>query len=193
MNYWLAQLILAARKSSDDNGWVQILVFVVLAIFWALGSILKAKANKGAARKKQTPGKAVREPPESTIEIRLLKQLFGLSEEAESGSQSQPQVTKPQIAKPQVRPTVRKVTRPQPAVRKAPIKVPKIAPKIEKVTELAVAMPQVEAAAPAEIPQVKYLSEILSDYEDAEKLRRAILHYEILGKPISLREQERAF
>jgi hypothetical protein len=48
-------------------------------------------------------------------------------------------------------------------------------------------------AAPAEIPQTKYLSGILSDYDDTEKLRRAILHYEILGKPLSLREQERAF
>ena len=45
-----------------------------------------------------------------------------------------------------------------------------------------------EVAVPAEIPQAKYLSEILSDYDDPEKLRRAILHYEILGKPISLRE-----
>jgi hypothetical protein len=41
---------------------------------------------------------------------------------------------------------------------------------------------------PAEMPQTKYLSEILSDYEDPEKLRRAILHYEILGKPMSLRK-----
>jgi hypothetical protein len=43
-------------------------------------------------------------------------------------------------------------------------------------------------AMPAEIPRAKYLSEILSDYDDSEKLRRAILHYEILGKPLSLRE-----
>jgi hypothetical protein len=48
-------------------------------------------------------------------------------------------------------------------------------------------------AMPVEIPQAKYLSEILSDYDDTEKLRRAILHYEILSKPLSLREQERAF
>jgi hypothetical protein len=41
---------------------------------------------------------------------------------------------------------------------------------------------------PTEIPRAKYLSEILSDYDDTEKLRRAILHYEILGKPLSLRD-----
>ena len=52
-------------------------------------------------------------------------------------------------------------------------------------------MPLVTAERPvagAEIPQEKYLSEILSDYENPENLRRAILHYEILGKPLSLRE-----
>jgi len=38
-----------------------------------------------------------------------------------------------------------------------------------------------------ETPQTKYLAEILLDYDDPEKLRRAILHYEILGKPLSLR------
>ena len=39
-----------------------------------------------------------------------------------------------------------------------------------------------------ETPQTKYLAEILLDYDDPEKLRRAILHYEILGKPLSLRD-----
>jgi hypothetical protein len=55
-----------------------------------------------------------------------------------------------------------------------------VQPKLEKVTA--------GVAAPAEIPRAKYLSEILSDYENPESLRRAILHYEILGKPLSLRD-----
>jgi hypothetical protein len=79
------------------------------------------------------------------------------------------------------------------AGRKAPVEVPRIASKIKKVPELTMAMPQVEAASPEETPQAKYLSEFFSDYDDPEKLRKAILHYEILGKPISLREEERAF
>jgi hypothetical protein len=218
MNYWLAQFLsalggqaLAARNSDEKNtGWMQILVFVILAVFYAVGSIVKAKANKTAPKaKEQTSRKPpVREHPE----LQMLKQLFGLSEEAESSSQPSPEASKPlvraepavarQSAKPKVQPTSRRVARHQPAVRKTPIEVSKMATKIEKVPELAVAMPQVQpklgkvtagVAAPAEIPQEKYLSGILSDYEDPEKLRRAILHYEILGKPVSLREQERAF
>jgi hypothetical protein len=201
MKYVLAQLILAARKSDEDKGWVQILVFVILAVFYAVGSILKAKADKGAKEKGQKPGRAVREPPESTIEVRLLKQLFGLPEEPETETQPQetkPQATKPQVARPQVQPTSRKVARPQPTARKPTIKTeeavkiptfePQVQPKLEKVPGLTVTMPRVEAVVPAEAPQEKYLSDILSDYDDPEKLRRAILHYEILGKPVGFRE-----
>jgi len=39
-----------------------------------------------------------------------------------------------------------------------------------------------------EMPESEYLSELLSNYANPEELRRAILHYEILGKPLSLRD-----
>jgi len=39
----------------------------------------------------------------------------------------------------------------------------------------------------AEVPESKYLSEVLADFTDPEDLRMAILHYEILGRPLSLR------
>jgi hypothetical protein len=200
MNDWLLQLILAARKRGEDSGWVQVLVFVILSLFWAIGSIVKAKANKTVKGKEPTPRKPMRKPPESTIDLRMLKQLFGLSEEAESGSRTGPEkpelwAAKPQAIEPRVRPVVRKVARPQPVVRKLPIETskimvmePQVQPKLEKVPGLTG-----EAELSTEIPQTTYLTDILSDYENSEKLRRAILHYEILGKPISLREQQRTF
>jgi hypothetical protein len=40
----------------------------------------------------------------------------------------------------------------------------------------------------AEVPESKYLSEVLADFTDPEDLRMAILHYEILGRPLSLRD-----
>ena len=196
MSYWLTQLILAAQNGNKENGWVQILFFVILSIFWAVGSIIKAKANKTASKEKeQTPRKPIRKPPELTIDFKMLKQLFGLPEETESSSEPGPeefetQATKPQIAKPQVQPIGRKVTRPQPVVQKIPIETstikamePQVQPKLEKVPGLTG-----ESEVLAGMPQTKYLSDILSDYDDPEKLRRVILHYEILGKPISLRE-----
>lgn len=178
MNYWLAQLILAARNRDRDGGWMQILVFIILAVFYAVGSIVKAKANRTAPKKKEQvprkPRKPVRKPSESAIDLQTLKQLFGLPEEAKS---SQP--SPPQAAKPQVRLAGRKVTRPQPvARRKPPAEV-----KMEKVSGRAA-----KTAVAAGTPHTEYLSKILSDYDDPGKLRRAILHYEILGKPISLRD-----
>jgi hypothetical protein len=212
MNYWLAQFLsalggppsclwqeaggLAARNSDEkDNGWAQILAFVILAIFYAVGSIVKARANKTAPKgKEQIPRKPARKPPE-TIEIQLLKQF------------RRPE--KP-VAKPQIQPTRRKVARPATALvsaearraeagRSAPygagvtspqpagmamlepqMAMPQVQPKLEKVTA--------GVAAPEKIPQTTYLPAILSDYDNSEKLRRAILHYEILGKPLSLRE-----
>ncbi len=206
MSYCLAQLLselggqaLAARRSDDkDIGWMQILVFVILSVFWALGSIVKAKANKSAPKgKEQTPRKPVRKGPERTVDIQILKQLFGLPEKPAPSGQG-----RPQVAKPQVRPASRKLIRPATARSAVMSPRPVAGRKIPAETKEAVKFPTFEAqptpekvlglttevAATADMPQTKYLSEILSDYEDPKKLRRAILHYEILGKPISLRE-----
>jgi hypothetical protein len=175
MNYWLAQLILAARDSNErDAGWMQILVFVILSVFYAVGSIVKARANKTAPKgKEQIPRKPARKPPASTIDLQSLKQ-FWRSARATPGSQPRPQV--------------------QPKLEELPEFTAEMALAIPATVKKDIRLSSVEApevmrvAAPAEIPRVKYLSEILSDYDDPEKLRRAILHYEILGKPLSLRE-----
>jgi hypothetical protein len=184
MNYILAQLVLAARKSDEDTGWMQILVVVILAIFYAVGSIVKARANKAAPKGKK---QIRRKRPESAIDLRMLKQLFGLPEGAESSSQPSPEASKPLVrAK---RPAVaRQVVRPSAFSETSPLGW-QVQPKLEELPELTpdVLLRKSEAAG-AEIPQTKYLSEILSDYENPESLRRAILHYEILGKPVSQRD-----
>lgn len=213
MNHWLAQLILAARNSDDsDTGWMRILVVVILAVFYAVGSIVKAKANKTALKEeKQIPRKPGTKPPESVRAPKAFKKTPYQAVQRPVGRtpSSQP---RPQVAKPQVQPPRRKVARPQPVGRKLPTKAkeaielptleplevpeiappPKLEPKFEELPEFtAEAVKKLEAkrvAMPAETPQAKYLSEILSDYDDPEKLRRAILHYEILGKPLSLRD-----
>ena len=45
----------------------------------------------------------------------------------------------------------------------------------------------------SEITDEELFTEILSDYSDPEELRKAILNYEILGKPLSLRTQSDYF
>jgi hypothetical protein len=66
------------------------------------------------------------------------------------------------------------------------------------VTEQVIHLPELELAtlpsavlleedAPTQ-EEAAYLPGILSAYADPEQLRTAILHYEILGKPLSLRD-----
>ncbi|MFA5251146.1 MAG: hypothetical protein WC454_00975, partial [Phycisphaerae bacterium] len=129
MNYWLAQLVLAARNSNEDNVWMQILGFVILAIFYAVGSIVKARANKTTPKgKEQTPRKPARIPPD----LQMFKQFFGLPEEPESSSQPTPEMPEPQVAKPLIRAR-------RPAIVRQVV-MPQIQPKLGKVT--------VEAAMP---------------------------------------------
>jgi len=210
MNNLLAQQILAARNSdSEDTGWMQMLVFIVLAVFYVVGSILKARANKQQKLEQEEPGGR---PPESTRGVpKAFKQTPYQQAQRPVGHAPKIQPS-PQVAKPQVQPPRRKIVRPQPAGRKPSIKTeeaielptlealetPKVSlpgPQLQADTEV---LPEFTAktikkledmriSTPAETPQAKYLAEILLDYDDPEKLRRAILHYEILGKPLSLR------
>ena len=38
--------ILAVRRNEEDEGWGQILVFILMAVFWIGGGILKARRNR---------------------------------------------------------------------------------------------------------------------------------------------------
>ena len=106
----------------------------------------------------------------------------------------------------QVQGVLRKVMRPQPAGHRPavsaqtlkipagqdlPISMPQIQPELEKLPSLKAKPDEVrkdifpgiskETSQPVE-PLYPLL-----DFEDPDSLKRAILHYEILGKPISLR------
>jgi hypothetical protein len=72
----------------------------------------------------------------------------------------------------------------------APRAVEKFAPETEQPSGFAPIEPlggQL-GAIPAEMAEAEHLPEILSDYAEPDELRRAILHYEILGRPLSLRD-----
>jgi len=188
------------------EGWMQILVFVVLAVIYALGSIIKAKSNKIEQEKDEEhlAPKGPRKPPESLrrLQKESLRQARAPAGPAPSTGYER-----------QIQPVRRKVVRPEPVVRKpfTKKKEPTPLPAIEmpEVSELPLLGPQVEhgieelpefttetleklEAKPlglaAKRPVVKDVSRPVLDYTDADELTRAILHYEILGKPLSLRD-----
>ncbi len=176
MDYSLIQIILAARNG-DAEGWTNLLFIVVLAIFWALAGLAKARANK-------------------------------LKEQKRDKEQPQGPAVPHRPLRPQLKPPRRKVLRPQPVVQKFASKTqpPMQFPSIEqpRTPELATpaqikeltksvgkALEDLKERHPAigsEAQPEEAIFEALLDFDDPDDLKRAILHYEILGKPLSLRD-----
>jgi len=214
MNALLAQLILVAQ-SRDPDGWMNILVLVIIAAIYGLGTIIRAKGKKSQeqageelsrkpARKPATGGRGVLE--------QFINELRGLAEPTQ-GRESRPigQPERQKTARPQ--PAVRKYaaqakqagrvqpTTP-PAKYKLSIPAPQVQPDFEELQEIETSLevlPEytsktVEGLVSKgkgmadKVPESKYLSEVLLDYADPDELRMAILHYEILGRPLSLRD-----
>jgi len=205
MSELLAQIILAGRND-DAEGWMNILIVVVLAVFWAIGGIVKAKANKAGGRDEQLPGKPVRKPPLHSREAReqMLRRLERPADSAQGQSrQPRPASQKPRMKFADLQAAVRKFAveaeqgfQPQ-SEKKTPglkpvLKEPRNPPRTAELTEpigkTVERRKDKLVSEPAQIPESEYLSELLTDYADPEELRRAILHYEILGRPLSLRD-----
>ena len=169
MNKLLTQIL--AARNTDAEGWMNILLVVAIAIFYGLGSIVKARANKARTGEQEQLGaeqpKKGQKPP-------------GWRAGPESNRAYRPP---------------RKIARLEPALQ--PLEEPprpQIQPDLEELPEFtAKTVKKLEdkrIGVPAEMPGAKHLSEILSDYADPDELKRAILHYEILGRPLSLRGRQ---
>ena len=203
MNELLAQIILADRNN-DIEGWMKILIVVILAVFWALCGIIKARTQKSEESEEQLAERPVQRQPHTAASLQKEK-LQQLRHVGPVGPVPSRRYRR------QVEQLRRKISRPMPVAsgittEKKPMAIPAIAapkeprfaklapevqPAIEELPEL-ISKPLKKPEAkytgiPAERPEAKYLAETLLDYTDPDELRRAILHYEILGKPLSLR------
>ncbi len=205
MDDLLLQIILA-RRNDDTEGWMNILIVVVLAVFWAIGGFVKAKSRKPKTQDEQMPGKPIRKPTAYSSQAReqMLRQLPG-PVGSEQGQRQQPRTVaqKPRMKFADLQAAVRKfaVEAEQAFQSQSGKKIPELKPvltepqnppKTVKLTETtdktAKRLQDNLVSEPAQMPESEYLSELLADYADPEELRRAILHYEILGKPLSLRD-----
>jgi hypothetical protein len=199
----LIQTILAARnRNIDDNGWVQILVLVVVGVFWVLKA-LKSKTREDTQSEQQAEEQASSpmrrlhaRPPASGRAVQQEK-LSPRQRHAYLAWQQQQLQNQPKQQK-------RTITRPQPSMQKAAALEPRVVEKLEAIQQLDVGdlVPEEALEAPkysaadlssgkfheeVEPPEAELLLGLRTDYADLEQLRRAILHYEILGKPLSLR------
>lgn len=183
MNEFFTQLILA--RNEDVENWMNILFVVIIAVFWALGGLLKARA-RNAKKESEEPqsDKPARRQPKTSTDLRkeFFKQL-GFSRPAGQGSRQYRR---------QIEQLRRRITRPRPTslsmgTEKKSISIPSEEERPKLTSKPAIELKDKDAAIQREIPGAAFAVESLLDYTDPDELRRAILHYEILGKPLSLR------
>ena len=214
MNYSLAQFIFLAR-GNDPDGWMNILILVIVAAVYGLGTIIRAKGKKSQGQGEEELGsKPARKPATGGRGVleQFINELRGLAEP-----------TQDRESRPAGQPERQKIAHPQPAVRKyaaeakqagrvqpttpptkykLSIPAPQVQPDFEELQEIETSLetlPEYTSKTVKglvskgkgmadKVPESKYLSEVLLDYADPEDLRMAILHYEILGRPLSLRD-----
>lgn len=208
MSDLLAQIVLAQRDVEED-GWTNILVVIVMIVFWTITAVVKAMKTKseqqerpsrvpnrkppvrGRAGAEQRPGQARRRPsaPAQRGERRPATEtkrttLADLREAARRFAAEAEQAFQPPTKTPTPAPAPTPERRQPPAKPEisfdALVEGEPVIPPIKGVEEK-----RPEAVA---VPPSAFLSDLLSDYADRDKLRRAILHYEILGPPLSLRD-----
>ena len=167
MNYLLAKAILLAR-GNDADGWMQILIFVIMGVIYAVGSLAKAKANKLSKQEQEDD----QQPPQNRqVQKQALKASLrrGIATFINANQPSnQNRITETEYAQ----------------AKKIQLKPP------SSIADMAVKKPLMDRCVETlkTTAQEEDISELLTDYEDTDSLKKAILHYEILGKPIALRE-----
>lgn len=198
MNILLTQLILAGR-GEDTEGWMSILVVVVLAVFWAISGIVKATAKKPQDGQPQQPS---RKPVRGVSPPTTARDASSARPPGPAQARPQPRSGTATAGEPQRRPgrlvaELQKALRsdsmgapPKPAL---PLPTPQVGPILQELPDLSTKplkeLERVRLAVPKGTPQEEeYLPELEFDYADPDELSRAILHYEILGRPLSLRD-----
>ncbi len=178
-------VIAAGRGNGEDI--FQILPLVIFALLWVGGLIVKAIQSKS---KTQGPQKPAKQQGQMEMDlgglVRLAKQKY---REAKAAQMGQTQAHQPPAARfmqnqPDTKPAAQPAPRPavtssQPARQRAD--AAPVQQGVVPASEPPAADHQVQAPS-------SYLGDVLSDLSNTDGFRIAVLHYEILGKPVALRE-----
>ena len=175
MNYYLIQVVLGAGGDDTDQ-WTNILFVVVMAVFWLVGSLLKARSNqkkqdeaesgRGASPK---PYQKIQRPSSRTVQGRRLGAIRPEPIVLEPANKKRGALHRAGRATAYPENQMEGVVEPIEELKVGPMGLTS-----EKEERLSDAFEEI-----SEKP--------LFDFDDVDELKRAILHYEILGKPLSLR------
>lgn len=216
MNYSFLQFFLAAQNE-DFEKWMNILFIVILAAFWLIGGIVKVKSEQAKRRKnKQSPrddaarpSAVKRDPGELILEKILGSFIPDSANQQRSISQqtfkkSPPQEVKPALtAKSQSDKYVTRQKMSQLRKQKLLQQKQSVEPKFNELKSIdtdihklpdfsADAVKNIEPSYQKVTAEVS-MSNYLPDFSDSDSLKRAILYYEVLGRPLSLRDSSNPF
>jgi hypothetical protein len=197
----LSQYIMLLAQRKDFDNWVNILFVVMLAIFWLVGGLVKTIGKK--AQDRQKPGtKAQPKPLRRPEYFRQARSRKPPPVPSDGYPPSQPKLRrKPEGA-----------VRPRPSAykpdesRQKPVYIPAVdlvlqPEKTTKVPHLRSDLPEhrqlssqfieqsdlPNAATLTQKPGFAAASLSFLDISNPQELRRAIMYYEIIGKPLALR------
>lgn len=221
MNSFVTQIVCGERwPDFQDNGWFQLLVFVILVVIYMLSSIVKTKKSSKTessgcltAEQEQEPASgvlrnAVRHPPAETgqrlpargARKQRIAEIQPHPVPISDASQTTRQVTiRPAAEWTEVVGQILDAVTEQathvcaespavPIVQFSPLSSGEAEVKA-KSSQVAAGEPKFKKmTTPPVVVMPENLYDILPDFADPEKVRKVILHYEILGKPLSLRE-----
>jgi len=172
----------------EDGGWMQLLVFVVVGVLYALGGIIKSRKRKGGvAEEDESPGEPAppepqreplraigrpKQPQGSTVPRKSVLQTF--VEEITRAAQLDVQAPRPQKPPPARTPRI-----------ETQVVEPPRKPTGEAIAAIQPKRLAVEAKEQAQADELQVIAPELGSTDD---LARAVLDYEIFGKPVSLRD-----
>lgn len=210
--------ILAAQRRDTGNEWFQFLPIIIIAGLWVLGIILKA-VRKQSEQGDEKAGEAEEEPVELNLSrlVELARRRYtgaGRPAEQEPKRGQGPAAVPPMIPKQRESRPVRGVPAGQRPVSRAAAAGPAVRHTGQRGKETGqkgigtggeIALTQPDIAPLPEFSEPTFegltamhevqtgrqrLTGILEDFSGRDSLKRAILHYEILGKCITMRESQ---
>ena len=220
MNIFIFQIILAAPEEVDK--WMDILFVVILAVFWFLRSFVKDK-SKGFDSKADNRQQPSRKPQRGSSERAksLWDQFIQQAREPYepvSRKTNRPKVPQPQtkssllkgsaahkVSSEPKKPSFERQIPEQPIKPKLSMTIPAVDSSMPEISDLGIGIyglsgPEKKSDyledKPTHVaPEIseEYIYEDLFDHSHPEELQKAILHYEILGRPLSLRNQSDNF
>jgi cell division protein FtsN len=207
----ITQSILMARGIGGED-WANLLFIVVMAVLWLAAGLIKMIAKKGSPPEQSKPEDSPGQPPrpKETWQQRLARKAEEIQRRFEEEAGVRPPV-RDAAPRPAQAPGGSPGRRDEPAARPQPqaaIRRDHQVARQREAQRAVAAAGQYTAAAsltsiPAEAPEPLKPDDVqlsvpresdgfelaaIIDYSDRDAWKKAVLHYEILGKPLALRE-----